>query len=294
MGRIDTFPGLVAAAPFVGVKAIRSAAYNVPNAADTALPWDIEEFDSHGFHDNVTQNTRLTVPAGFEGYYHVGACWSSTAPSVDQRRHILTIKKNGTTLKGMASEHSTSGSQAYSGPMSSGAVYLVAGDYVEAFAYQDSGGVLALDTAKAGFWLYRVAEVAPAGASGMWSDYTPTLTQSGAVTKTVTSARYTQIGQLVVVQVTLTVTGSGTGSNEILVGLPVASKITTAATIGAGLIFDSSASFIYRAVVNVTSATTVRLESTEVHTGGGLGLTQMTAALASGDLIEFSATYEAA
>jgi hypothetical protein len=168
MGRIDTFPGQVAATTFVGAKATRSAAYNVPNAADTALPWDIEEFDSHGFHDNVTQNTRLTVPAGFEGYYHVGACWSSTAPSVDQRRHILTIKKNGTTLKGMASEHSTSGSQAYSGPMASGSVYLAAGDYVEAFAYQDSGGTLALDTAKAGFWLYRVAEVAPAplGTSG--------------------------------------------------------------------------------------------------------------------------------
>lgn len=33
-------------------------------SAGVNIPWDAEEYDTDGFHDNVTNNTRLTVPAG--------------------------------------------------------------------------------------------------------------------------------------------------------------------------------------------------------------------------------------
>jgi hypothetical protein len=38
---------------------------------DTVLPWATETFDPDDFHDNVTNNSRLTVPSGKAGLYHV-------------------------------------------------------------------------------------------------------------------------------------------------------------------------------------------------------------------------------
>lgn len=62
----------------------------------------------------------------------------------------------------------------------------------------------------------------PLGAdTDTWTSYTPTLTQSGSVAKTVTYAEYTRRGSLVTVHVLLAVTGSGTASNQIEVGLPL-------------------------------------------------------------------------
>ena len=60
-----------------------------------------------------------------------------------------------------------------------------------------------------------------------WSSYTPTVTQSGAVTKTVTYAKYISANKLCTVVFKLAITGSGTSTNAITVSLPV-----TAATSG--------------------------------------------------------------
>jgi hypothetical protein len=56
-----------------------------------------------------------------------------------------------------------------------------------------------------------------------WESYTPTLTQSSTVTKTVTYAKYTQINKLCIVNVRLDVTGAGTAANSVVVGLPLTS-----------------------------------------------------------------------
>ena len=61
------------------------------------------------------------------------------------------------------------------------------------------------------------------GEGGAWTTWTPTLTQSGTVTATVTSAVYGRWGRLIVGQFRLSVTGTGTGSNAVTVSLPVTS-----------------------------------------------------------------------
>jgi len=128
---------------------------------------------------------------------------------------------------------------------------------------------------------------------GAWMTYTPTLTQSGAVTKTVTSASYMRIGRTVVCNVLLTVTGAGTAANPILIGLPINAAGPSNAPMGSGAVYDVSATTMYPGISVFQSATTCGIFG--AATGGGLlGQHGFTLALAAGDLIMLAITYEAA
>lgn len=128
---------------------------------------------------------------------------------------------------------------------------------------------------------------------GAWTSFTPTLTQSGAVTKT-TDAKYMRIGRTVHFKIKLIVTGSGTAANAVRVGLPVAAAAATDFFIGQGIIYDSSATLLYRALVTMADADEVFLSPTNSTVADVLGITQFTAGLASGDVVTLSGTYEAA
>lgn len=58
--------------------------------------------------------------------------------------------------------------------------------------------------------------------SPAWTPYTPTFSQTATITKTVTFARYIQIGKMVTFQVALAATSAGTAGAFVRVGLPVA------------------------------------------------------------------------
>ena len=133
------------------------------------------------------------------------------------------------------------------------------------------------------------------GEGGAWTSWTPTVTQSGAVTVTNTRSRYARYGRTIHFSLELTVTGTGTGSNAIIVSLPVTAADSSGASGITGHIRDDSSGINYAFIGYGTSTTTFRLKSTS--TDGALGLlgsTTFTAALASGDLIFASGTYEAA
>jgi hypothetical protein len=135
------------------------------------------------------------------------------------------------------------------------------------------------------------------GAGGGWTSYTPTLTQSGAVTKTVTYAKYEKVGRMVSVNVRLDVTGTGTANNGITITVPF-----TAATgglwTGAGVIYDFSASTIYPCIATLfTTGTFALSDATAGHTVNvyqGQTGSAFSAALAASDAISFGMTYEAA
>lgn len=128
-----------------------------------------------------------------------------------------------------------------------------------------------------------------------WTAYTPTLTQSATVTKTVTYAKYTKTGRKVTVNVRLAVTGAGTASNAILIGLPVPAATASFVPCGIGWVLDSSAARNYTGVAVLSSTTAVSIiannDPAELGAAGGLN---MTAALASPDTVNMSVTYEAA
>lgn len=124
-------------------------------------------------------------------------------------------------------------------------------------------------------------------AIGVWTAYTPTLTQNVARSATVNYAEYTQINKMCIVNVDLTCTTTGSLAS-ILVSLPVnmASTVTTNAVVGSGLFFDSSATDVKLVSVVRDSATNVGFFQ---NTGT---FTLLNTTVGNGDIISFSLMYE--
>lgn len=121
---------------FSGVLCYRASSTGTTTGAGVIIPFDTERFDTNGYHDNSTNNTRLTVPTGKAGKY-----WISFAASFDQNANGVrgvSIRKNGTTYLCSAyirAAASNSGCTVYAQTI----LDLAVGDYVEMDAYQDSG-----------------------------------------------------------------------------------------------------------------------------------------------------------
>lgn len=125
--------------------------------------------------------------------------------------------------------------------------------------------------------------------AGEWQSYTPTWTQSTAITKTVDWARYTQLNKLVIVNIKMTATNSGTASNNITVSLPVnASSNNFLMGIAA---FDASTD-CYNFVFYDTSST-VSFSTGEFANTANLGARRQTQVV-SGQIVYLNLTYEAA
>jgi hypothetical protein len=120
---------------FVGVL-VNGSDQNLTNATNTILAWNAEVFDTNTFHDNATNNSRLTVPAGKAGYYQIQANVSFNLDADGERNY--SILKNGTAVNYF---NWSPGTQ-YNSMSSSIVVNLAEGDYVQVRAYQSSGGSL--------------------------------------------------------------------------------------------------------------------------------------------------------
>lgn len=122
-----------------------------------------------------------------------------------------------------------------------------------------------------------------------WTGYTPTLTQSATVTKTVNRAAYMKVGRTVKVNGYLSVTSAGTAANNVSVGLPVAPSADL--QVGSAYILDTSTSTRY-----ICTCLTFGGVLIFQHDTSGLNNFGVTPAvtLANGDAIAYSIEYEAA
>lgn len=123
-----------------------------------------------------------------------------------------------------------------------------------------------------------------------WESYTPTLTQSVTVTKTVNVAKYCQIQKMITCDISLTATSAGTAANEVAVGLPIATTATTNRVIGTGFIYDASSGIVYNVTAYNATTTTAKFF---YQAAFGWGFSP-NIALANGDQIRMLFTYEAA
>jgi hypothetical protein len=125
----------VDAAAFVGARAYRATAFNVPNAAFTAIPLNGETFDTGTLHDTSTNPSRITVPT--DGHYIAAGVIRYQAGAGNFR--LVGIYRNGSQI----ATNWTSG--AGLGVPVADIVPCSAGDYLELYGYQDTGAALALE-----------------------------------------------------------------------------------------------------------------------------------------------------
>ncbi|MEE1838082.1 hypothetical protein [Streptomyces sp. SP17KL33] len=125
-------------------------AQSIPDGAWTALTIDTEAFDSDGGHSTTTNTSRYTVQV--PGVYLITGTASFAGNATGNRAVRLGVNGNGVIgsfVKTLAATVAHS-----SGVATVAQVQCVAGDYIEVFGYQSSGGALmtsvtALDVAPA-------------------------------------------------------------------------------------------------------------------------------------------------
>lgn len=126
------------------------------------------------------------------------------------------------------------------------------------------------------------------GTTGAFASFSPTLTQGGSVTITAVG-RYVQIGKLVLGTINISLSGSGTGGNAIVLGgLPVTPRSNNGGVCMA-FYFDTSASTYYALMGALGNTTSV----TFYPGAGGFGVSPAVTA-ASGDGLQVTFLYEAA
>jgi hypothetical protein len=135
-------------AKFRGVKAVRTTDFNINNDVDTAIQYNAADiFDTDGFHDPATNNTRLTCPTGLGGYYLVAAEVHYAPDAVGFRR--VSLRYNGATVISRSQDGNPDASRDIS-IFTETVVFLNPTDYVEVIARQNSGGTLAVRGTDAG------------------------------------------------------------------------------------------------------------------------------------------------
>ena len=125
------------AASFVGCLVYPSN-QNISSGVATTLAYANETFDTDAFHDNSTNNSRITIPSGKGGKYYitVSCQWQDNNSSYRE----IVVKKNGTTNILYTLAVPGSGFNTTNG--TSGLASLVAGDYLEVVIRQSSGSTL--------------------------------------------------------------------------------------------------------------------------------------------------------
>ena len=120
---------------FVGAYVTKTGAQSLTNNTDTIISWNAERFDTDGFHDNATNNSRMTIPSGKGGKYLVlGSAYYTTGSGYRE----LNVLKNGVLVNyfyGVIEQN-------YEFLTINTIVDCAAADYLELRGYQNSGGAL--------------------------------------------------------------------------------------------------------------------------------------------------------
>lgn len=127
---------------FSGCAVTRNSEITLSNGTPTAITFNQEIYDTDGYHSTSSNTERLTIPTGKTGYFLwiTEGSWDSN--TTGQRQFIFY--KNGTRLGNPTpvGYESLTSSSGYATLTRVYVIALSAGDYVEARAFQNSGGNL--------------------------------------------------------------------------------------------------------------------------------------------------------
>lgn len=123
---------------FVGCSLYKTSNQAAANGVSTAVTFEAELFDTNGFHDNSTNNTRITIPTGYAGKYIITGVIQWASSSTGNR--VNDFKLNGSTFLG----YSYMDANGYQSCAVTMVQDLAVGDYIEMIGYQNSGGSLGM------------------------------------------------------------------------------------------------------------------------------------------------------
>lgn len=119
---------------------------NVANSVAAALPWNQEAEDTDAFHDTVTNNSRITIPSGFNGIYLVSfGLISDTAAGATGL--AVGLRKNGTAIQ---TDTSLCDGTSNINHRATWRVHLADADYIEIYSATNSGGTVNLLSSQTG------------------------------------------------------------------------------------------------------------------------------------------------
>jgi DNA-binding beta-propeller fold protein YncE len=122
-----------------GARVIKTTTQTLANNVEVAITFDNEIYDTDGYHDNTTNNTRCTVPTGLGGIYLVTGYITYDSNATGARYVVLT--KNGGIDAYSVIDASGSGETMF---VTSQIIALAAGDFIELKGIQTSGGNLGI------------------------------------------------------------------------------------------------------------------------------------------------------
>ena len=126
---------------FSGCSLTANTGTSVSNNTTTLINWNTEEFDTNGYHDNSTNNTRITIPAGKAGKYLISGFILFSNNTSGYRR--LVVKKNGSDIRELGAN--TPSTNSFAAITCSLIVDCAVNDYIEWAAYQTSGSTLTVE-----------------------------------------------------------------------------------------------------------------------------------------------------
>lgn len=138
---------------FAGVKVTKSASQSISNATNTVLTWDQETYDTGSAHDNVTNNSRITIPAAWNGKkvrFEMQIRWPTNSTGI---RNAGIYKNGAAPTTGGRCNISVAPATNSSVHMYGTYIDTVAtGDYYEVNVYQSSGGALNVENTGSDSW----------------------------------------------------------------------------------------------------------------------------------------------
>lgn len=93
-GGVPTWATPSSTPTFVGCSLYNSTTLSFANNTETIITYDSEYFDTHGFHESVTNPSRITIPTGYGGKYLISAANRWVQNSNGSRNMNLYVNNN--------------------------------------------------------------------------------------------------------------------------------------------------------------------------------------------------------
>lgn len=138
-----------------GCKVYRSTNQSIPHSATaTAISFTAEHADTDGYHSNVTDPSRATIPAGLAGYYSVASAvrWTGNAAGRREIGHYVNESHDDTQHAQMEDAPGATSIIRYG--TTTTFLFLGVGDYVETRVVQTTGSALNAEAAWMGLALH--------------------------------------------------------------------------------------------------------------------------------------------